>query len=673
VETEPRSYCRICAAACGIVVTVDGERVVRVRGDADHPVSRGYTCSKGRGLAAWHHSASRLDRPRLRGTDVTWDDALADLAAELTTTIADHGPDAVGLYLATGLAYDAAGQVAAGTWLPSIGSRSFFTAVTVDNAPVLVAAELVTGHPMLNPVWDPASPGLLLLVGTNPVVSHGYGTAMPDPVRHLRGARERGGRIWVLDPRRTETAALADEHLAVRPGSDVAVLGALAAAVLASGADARELAEHCEPGAVEDLRVALAPFTVARAAAASGIDATVIEQLVEEVRARPGRLAIMCGTGTTMAADGVVTEWLRWVLLILTGSLDRVGGMRFNRGAINRLRPPRAARPPRAPEPGPTTRPELPRVVGQVPAVALADEIEAGALQALVITGGNPVTAFPEPDRMRAALRRLRTLVVVDVVGNELCELATHVLPATGQLERADLTLAEPTALRSGLQATRAVVAPGADRRPVWWMFASLARRMGTDTLHGTDPDLLTDDDLLRGLLARSPFDPDAVLAAGPHGFDVPAEPGWVRDTILTDRRWELAPAVMLERLHAHSEPTRAPGPGGRLVLVPRREMGWSNSVRYGGAGAEPLLRVHPADATVAGVGDGDRATVTSRHGEVVATVAVDERVERGVVSFTHGRPDHSPGALVSSAVGIDPLTAMPLASGLEVTLGPVD
>ncbi len=122
-------------------------------------------------------------------------------------TIAEHGPDAVALYLATGMAYDAGGQIAAGSLLGALGSRSFYTAVTVDNAPVLVAAELVTGNAMMNPLWDPTSPGLLMLVGTNPVVSHGYGTTLPDPINYLREFRAVGGRVWVLDPRRTESAA----------------------------------------------------------------------------------------------------------------------------------------------------------------------------------------------------------------------------------------------------------------------------------------------------------------------------------------------------------------------------------------------------------------------------------------------------------------------------------
>jgi anaerobic selenocysteine-containing dehydrogenase len=326
VERDVLSYCRICAAACEIVVTVDGQQVVRVRGDAEHPVSRGYVCAKGRGLAEWHHRPERLDRPRLDGVETGWAEVLDDLAGRLGTTVDASGPDSVAMYLATGLAYDAAGQVAAGTWLASIGSRSFYTAATVDNAPVLVAAELVTGSPMLSPVWDPSTQGVLLLVGTNPVVSHGYGTTLPDPVRHLRDFRRDGGRIWVLDPRRTESAALADEHLAVRPGADVDVLAAVASALLDEGAVEAELADWCRPDDVDGLRRALAPFSLDRAAAVAGVDPAALDRLVLDLRARPGRLAIMCGTGTTMATDGILVEWLRWVLLILTGSLDRPTG-----------------------------------------------------------------------------------------------------------------------------------------------------------------------------------------------------------------------------------------------------------------------------------------------------------------------------------------------------------
>lgn len=664
MEREKLSFCRICAAACGIVVTVDGEQVRRVRGDADHPVSSGYTCSKGRGLPEWHHSRHRLDAPRVRGAEQSWSATFGNLGSGLAAILGDHGAHAIGLYLATGLAYDAAGQVAAAQWLRTLGSRSFYTAVTVDNAPVLVAAELVTGHPMLNPVWDPGRPGLLLALGTNPVVSHGYGTALADPIRHLRSYQRAGGRVWVLDPRRSETAALADEHLAVRPGSDVAVLGAIANALLQDGADAYELAQHCDAAAVRELRAALAPFTIDRAAHASRVAAGEIARLVDVVRANTGRVAIMCGTGVTMGRDGVLAEWLRWVVLIVSGSLDREGGMRFHRGAINRLRAPKPAHE-TAPTTGPASRPELPRVVGQLPAAAMVDEIEAGNLRALVVTGGNPITAFPEPDRVRAALRSLEVLAVVDVLESELTQIATHVLPATGQLERADLTLAELTAVRSGLQSTHAVVAPVGERKPVWWMLAMLGRSMGFETLGGIDPDEFTDEQFLAGLLAHSPLKPEEVFASGPRGIDVACEYGWVRETLLERGRWNVAPRVMVDRLATHQDPE----PG--LVLVPRREMGWSNSVRYGAGTPEPLARMHSADALAAGASDGQAISLTTEHGELTTTVAVDDRVARGVVSMTHGRTGQSPGALTSATHDIDPLTTMPQASGVPVIVTP--
>ena len=183
---EHRSFCRICSAACGIVVTTDGQQVVKVRGDAEHPLSRGYTCSKGRGLPAWHHGPGRLDRPRLEGRDTSWDEVLDDLAARVGSVRSEHGADAVGLYLATGLAYDAAGQAAAVGWLYGTGSTTFYSAATVDNAPVLVAAGLVAGNSGFNPVWEPGSGGPLLVVGCNPVVSHGYGPTLPGPGRHHR-------------------------------------------------------------------------------------------------------------------------------------------------------------------------------------------------------------------------------------------------------------------------------------------------------------------------------------------------------------------------------------------------------------------------------------------------------------------------------------------------------
>ncbi|MCU1460224.1 MAG: putative dehydrogenase [Acidimicrobiales bacterium] len=665
MSEERASYCRICAASCGILVDVDGDRVVGVRGDPDHPASKGYTCPKGRALGTFHHAAARLDHPRLRGNAVTWEELLDDLAAGIGSVRDAHGDDAIGFYLATGLGFDSAGQVSSMTWFASLGSRSVYTAVTVDNAPVLTAAELVTGQAMLNPVWDPGQPGLLIAFGINPVVSHGYGTAMADPITHLRRYRALGGRVWVLDPRRSETAAHADRHLAVRPGSDTAVLAWLCGEVLRDGVDADA---HCAPTDLQTLRDALRDFTLDRASAAAEADGDELLALLAEVRANRGRLAVMCGTGLTMSADGVLAEWLRWVLLVLTGSLDRETGMRFNRGEVMRLR--RGAYPPVV-APGPPSRPELRPVLGQYPCVAMVDEIEAGNLRALVIGGGNPLHAFPDIDRTRDAFASLDVLAVVDVADSELTALATHVLPATGQLERADITLAEAVSMRSGIQYTPAVVTPVAERRPVWWIFGQLARRMGGDILGGADPDDLTDELFLGGVLGHSSLDPAEVVAAGPHGIDVPQEYGWVAGELLPDGCWQVAPPELIDRLARH----HPPGDAGddELILANRRDIRRLNSLDYAGEAvgrdAEAPARLHPGDAARHGIVDGNRVRITSAHGQIDVVVRIDAGVRPGTVSMNHGRDGAPVAALTSATDDVDPLTGMPWASGLPVRL----
>jgi anaerobic selenocysteine-containing dehydrogenase len=304
-------------------------------------------------------------------------------------------------------------------------------------------------------------------------------------------------------------------------------------------------------------------------------------------------------------------------------------------------------------------------MAGQLPAVALADEIEAGHVRALLVTGGSPIVAFPEPDRLSLALARLDVLAAIDVAEHELTAMATHVLPATGQLERADVSIAELTAVRSGLQATDAVVPPVGERKPVWWMLGALARRLGLDVLGGAAPDDLTDELFLHGLLTRSPVDATELFTRGPHGIDVPVEHGWVRDTMLPDGHWRIAPPELVTRLGAHREPADP------LVLVPRRETSWNNSVQSAGPGTEAIVRLHPDDAVAAGVDGATRVTVRSAHGAVSASLRTDVNVRPGVVSMTHGHAASSPGRLTSAHADVDRLTTMPRASGIPVTLEP--
>jgi anaerobic selenocysteine-containing dehydrogenase len=318
------------------------------------------------------------------------------------------------------------------------------------------------------------------------------------------------------------------------------------------------------------------------------------------------------------------------------------------------------------PEPGPASRPELGRYFGELPCVALVDEIEAGTLRGLFITGGSPLTAFPDPRRTESALRSLDLLVVADVVANEHTALASHVIPAAGQLERSDLSG------RGRMMYAPAVVPPAAERRPLWWFYAELARRLGFDVLDGLEPDACTDDALFRRLATHSRGSADELFAAGPHGLPIPEIVGWVHDRVLPDGRWGLAPDALIKRLpRLLQEDGDNPG---RLILVSRREAANTNQVRYAKDNQpyQPAVMLHPADAAAAGVVEGSRARVASAAGTVEAVVHIDARYRQGVISMTHGWTRPNVDDLVSRTDDIDPLTGQPAMSGIPVSIEPI-
>ena len=673
IQTEHRTYCRICVAACGLLVTVEGDQVVGIKGDRAHPDSAGYTCPKGRALGAHHHDPNRLDEPLVRGTATTWDACLGDLSNRIRQLIDTRGRDSFATYIATGHYCDKGGLLAERRLTAAIGSKQCYSGSTVDTAPAFYAAELVTGHAVdIVPVWEPdeALPGLAIVFGQNPVVSHGYLSILTDPVRRIRDFRQRGGQVWVVDPRRTETAAIADKHLAVRPGTDALLLAWLIRELLVDGADQDELANHCHAEDVVRLRHAVEPFHRELAASLTGIDGQDLDDLLVAVR-RAGRIACVIGTGITFGPHPTVAEWLRWALLIVTGSIDRPDGMR----CANSYLSPKDQRTMWAPTPregsrqlGPESHPELGRFQGEYPVVALAEEIEADRVRGLLVSGGNLLASVPDPDRTAAALRSLDFLAVVGVVANELSELATHVLPVAGQLERAD------TWLRDRGMYTPPVVTPAANRRPGWWLFAQLARRLDHDVLGGLDPDVCSDEQALQYLSGASPERFKAVVAAGAHGLREPRRDGWVCERALPEGRWRVAPAPLAARLGdvlADAQSRAA----GSLQLVSRRQVRAMNSHFYNPSGVAPeapALLVHSVDAARLGVVGGSRVAVTSSSGRVETVVKIDDHIRAGVVSMSHGSPAINVTHLVSRTHDVEDFTGQPRMTSVAVVVEPL-
>ncbi|WP_250212915.1 molybdopterin-containing oxidoreductase family protein [Acrocarpospora catenulata] len=662
-----RSYCRFCVAHCGLLVDVDDGQVVRATGDAEHPLSAGYTCAKGRALPGFHHDPDRLDTPMVgrAGPDrrpTTWDTALADLAARLATISRESGPDAIAVFNGSGGGMDAAGALAARRLARALGTTSVYSPLTIDAPAKPLVGALVAGQPGLFAAGVAPGATLTVLVGSNPVISHGHSSGAPNPRTRLRELTARG-EVWVVDPRRTETAEMATRHLAPRPGTDHVWLAALVNEMLAV-ADHRALAR--ETTGLAELADCLAPYDLALAGRVCGIPPDDLVAMRDALR-RHGRFAGLTGTGVTMSRSGTLTQWLMLVLQIVTGSADAPGGTWFNPGFIRSLdrHPWRTGD--HRPRPGPPSRPELPRQFGEQPTVALLDEIETGNVRALLILGANLASCLPDTGRALRALRAAEVVAVADVVHNGMTRLATHLLPCAGQLERPDLTyLTDQYAPEISAQYTDAVVPPAADRRELWRILADLGERLGRSILPGGVPVAqATADTLFADALRTARCDLETLRAARVVVDPEPAT-GWVRAGVRERGGWNLAPAELRAAMYL-------PVPAGELVLLPRRQLRHFNSqLTTGPAGdGSDAVYLNPLDAADLGIGDAGPVTVTSEFGALDALARLDRRLPRGAVSVPHGFERTNVNRLTSTRTGIDPLTGMPTLSGLPVQVTP--
>ena len=656
-----RSFCRICTSVCGILVDVEGDQVVRVRGDHDHPFSHGYTCPKGRALPLLHHHPDRLERPQMRVDgqlhDTSWQACLDDLGTRLKDIIDRHGPESVAFYFST---MESAGFRMAEALHAAIGTPAKFSPLTIDGTAKPLVSDLVGGFMGLSGRTDLDNADFLMLVGVNPVVSHGHAISMPNPTGTVRDIAKRG-QVWVIDPRRTETARLATGHLAPRPSTDHAVLAYLVREILRDGRKTDVPVQG-----IDALAAAVEPFTLEHAAALADVPEAELTRLCEAVRAAKC-VAIETGTGVTMTADRAnVTQWLAWVLMILTGAMNRPGGTWFHPGFAYQLEVFGDLLPITPIEgsfgPGPRSRPEAQAFINEWPCAVLPDEIEAGNIRALINVGGSLVTCMPETGKLIPALQNLEVFATTEIINNETTQLATHVLPTKDPLERPDITIHDVLSARVSVQYSPAVVEPVGERRSMWWVFAELGRRLGYDLGTLGDPDSSTDDDVLAVLLAgaRTKYDDVAATGWAEVPQDLPAP--WVDEHIERMGGWRLAPPLLVDQLSALEPPAS-------LVFVPRRQRKKLNGqLDFMGERAEILI--HPDDGVAAGVVDGQQVTVRSANGELTGIAKIDDAIRRGAVSIPHGHHDANVNRLTNKD-DIDVVTGMVRYSGIPVSLHP--
>jgi len=661
-----KTNCRICISYCGIVVDVEDDQVVRVQGDREHPVTYGYTCSKGRALPNQHHHPRRLERPQKRVgaalVETTWDDVLDDLAGKLRNIIEESGPGAVGIFLGGGGYIDTAGYSAIHNIPRVLKTPSYYSDVTIDGVARYWVAELMCGIYAQQPQPDLENCKLVLFIGQNPMVSHGHTTRVSVPIDRLRQFR-RQGEVWVIDPRRTETAANATRHVAPRPGTDYAILAYLVREILREGADREYLEKHAQD--VDRLTEAVQAYTVEKASEISGVSAADLSDLLAAVR-RAGRLMVDIGTGVTMARECNLVSWLSWALMIVTGSLDREGGGWFNPGLLLNLDkrdiPPAPLEGSR--RPGPKSRPDLVSIAGEYPCVAIADEIEAGNLRALINLSANLVATLPGTTRTVAALKKLDVLATIEIIGNATTDISTHVLPTKDQMERADFVPDVTYPFLATEYAPAAMEAVG-DRKSYWWILTQLGKRLGVEFLPGVDPDTASDDEVLGNLTKSAPVSFADLLDGEVHIHDPKPIIGWLQRHV--DEKlggWRLAPQVVVDQLKDMEIPREA------LVLLSRRQAKHQNSRMIHEETLKAIL-INLAEASRAGLKDGDRAIVRSDYGSLEGVVKIDGTLPDGVLNVPHGWEDDFNVNLLTGLEPADPLTSMAWLSGFPVSIAP--
>jgi anaerobic selenocysteine-containing dehydrogenase len=681
--------CPLCEATCGLEITHRGEEVVRIRGDRADVFSHGFICPKGSTLGKLDQDPDRIRTPLIkrngRHQPVTWDEAFAEIERRLSPLIAEHGPNAVALYLGNPNVHSMSGMLYLRAFVKMLRSRNVFTAATVDQMPKHVSSGHMFGHPDLIPVPDIDRTHYLLMLGANPYESNGSLATAPDWPGRLGAIRERGGKVVVVDPRRTRSAKASDEHVAIRPGTDALFLFALANAILSEGLAELGRLEAFVDG-VDEVGTLVEDFTPEAVEQATGISASTTRRIAGELAAAPSA-AVYGRIGTHTAEFGTLASWMVDVLNVITGNLDRRGGAMFPRPAHEQPRAQRGFITGRW-----ATRVRgLPERRGELPVSALAEEILEpgdGRIRALVTIAGNPVLSTPDTNHLEEALGALDFMVSLDVYLNETTRHADVILAGTTPLRRPHFDFAfyglsvrnianyspplfdlpegslDEWEILLRLGATLTGQGSQPDIRAlddaVFAMMIGSAVADPASRIHGRSPEEIFDstdggsgpDRLLDYLVRTGPYgegygqDPDGLSLARlmdhPHGIDLgPLQPRLPEALCTPSGRVELAPEALtadVARLLSQIE-HRA---NGVFSLIGRRDVrsnnSWMHNIDVLVKGRERCtLQINPDDAVRLGVVAGGRVKVSSPSGSVVAPVEITDDIMPGVVSLPHG------------------------------------
>jgi anaerobic selenocysteine-containing dehydrogenase len=654
--TTQRTTCKVgaCEPFCGVEIDVEGGRLTRIRPNPDHPITQGYMCIKGMHVPDYVNHAERLLHPMARGPAglerIDWRSATGQIGERLRAIRKEHGPRSIATYW--GNAADSVSITLANTFCHAFGSPNSFNVLSLEYTDRGAVAERVLGNEnlILQPDADRAS--FALLLGTNPVVTQGMTLLQRRPHigKALRGIRKRGGRLVVVDPRRTETVRIADEHLAIRPGTDLFLLIAMIRRILDRGLYDRAFVDRHATG-LDAWMELVAKVDSDWVADLTGISRDTTERTADAFARADGAFATT-RVGVQSSFNTTLTEWAVMTLNAITGNIDRPGGVYFNPGAFDV--PSLIEQFSKRRNPARSRIGDYPQIFGGPPASVFADDVlsdDAERIRALVVIAGNPVITFPDTPKIEAALRRLDLLVCIDIFPSDTCAFADYALPAATLYEKGGLHfLTSNFEPRPYLEWKPKLIEPRGEARGEWEIIKELSRAAGVPFLN--DPWL----DRLSRTMSKLGFDfSESMLyrylllgktrlgklqrhATGMDLGDLVFGSLFERSIRTDDRRLHLAPPEFIDAFGDAAKSASKPPAAFPLVLISgaRRLASYNSWTHHIEPLAEKLkgnwATLNPEDASELGIEEGQQIRVTSGSGELEIEARMSTDVRRGVV-----------------------------------------
>lgn len=696
IRTHHRT-CNICEAMCGLEIQHRNGEILSIKGDKDDPFSRGHICPKAVALQDFYNDGDRLKTPLRKTADgwtsISWEAAYAEIATRFRGLQEAHGKDAVGVYLGNPNAHNFGNAIMLPRFFKALGTNNRFSSASADQLPHHVASNYMLGAGMLIPIPDIDHTDFMLIIGANPIVSNGSLMTAPGVGKRLKAIQQRGGKVVVVDPRRTETAKKADQHLFIRPETDALLMLALVHTLFdEQRVSLGHLASRID--GLDSLANAVKAYAPETVAEACGIDAPTIRQLARDLA---GAKSAVCYSrmGASTQSFGGLCQWLNNVLNILTGNFDRRGGAMFPQPAFDLVRD-KKGKPSSYGRYQSRVR-KLPYFNNEFPVATLADEILTpgdGQIRGMITVAGNPVLSAPGGARLEEAFEALDFMVSVDIYLNETTRHADIILPATTGLEVPHYDVFfHSFAVRNTAKFSEPMVEKSPEQKHDWEILRDLSLHLTGLDDDGVTPEQMLDAGLRHGAYGEQGMSLET-LKANPHGVDLgPLQPCLDQRLQTEDGLIHIAPQLYLDdlkRLDSSGLLERAQDTSYPFSLIsrrlPRSHNTWTqNSHRLVKGKAPCTLQMHSADARKLGLEDGQTAQVASPVGSIQLPVEIDDDMFEGVVSIPqgwgHNRPqtgmsvaESQPGVSINDITDgqrIDALTGNAAFNGTRVSVQP--